>query len=212
MKGVTYWFTFESRLNARTPPYFYIGSKQECYIENNVIYDSSGKEYWSSCYQQRFLDAIELEKPKVHILYEGDSSLDIEEELHIKWNVVKSEMFFNKSQAKGTFKSCLKGVPKTEKHKSKMKESSHLKGLKPWEHPHTIKRNAHLYWLNSEIYYDWYFGPHRHSRLGPVLMSKETGKYCTSTTGNCIINMFKNGWNPKLDKDFQIFKKALIIH
>ena len=211
MENLVYWFTFESRLKARTPPYFYIGSKTNAKFENGVIIDKYRKEYWSSCYQKRYLDALNEEFPSVHILYYGKDSLDIEEKLHIKWNVVKSDNFFNKSQAKGTFKSSIKGIPKSREHRLKMKESSHLRGLKPWEHPHTLKRKAHLYWLNSEKYYDWYFGPHTHSRVGPVLMSRETGLECTSSTGNCIINMFKNGWNPYIDLEFQKFKNNCIM-
>ncbi|WCZ66311.1 homing endonuclease [Yersinia phage MHG19] len=211
MQNVVYWLEFSQRIKNNTPPFFYIGSKYECNITNGVIIDKHGKEYWSSCKQQRFIDSLKNEKPIVKILHVCEDVLSEEEIYHIHYDVVKSELFFNKSMAKGNFKSCLKGVKKSESHKSKMRNSSALKGLLPWEHPHTISTNSHLAWLNSEIFYDWYFGPHAHSRLGPVIMSKETGLYCSTQTGNSIINKFKLGWNPYLDDEFQKFKSLHVI-
>lgn len=202
--NVVYWFTFETRLKNKTPPYFYIGSKHNCAFENGVIIDSHNKEYWSSCKQPRFIEALS-EKPTVKILHVCDDVLSEEEFYHQHYNVVKSPLFFNKASARGTFKSSLKGKPKSESHKINMKLNSHLKGLLPWEHPNTIAKGAHLVWLNAGIYYDWYIGPHRTSRLGPIIMARETGLPCTHTTGISIINKFKLGWNPHLDSEFQKF-------
>lgn len=209
MQGLVYWFTFNDRLKNQTPPYYYIGSKLEGDFVNGVILDSRGKPYWSSCKQERFKKALAFEKPIVKILHVCDDPLDEEEKYHSHYRVVKSDLFFNKASAKGTWKSSLKGVSKSPEHKLKMKLSSALKGVEPWNHPNSVKNKTHLVWAKSEIFFNWYFGEHSHSRLGPKIMSKETGIECSHITGISVINKFKSGWNPYLDLNFQAFKNAL---
>lgn len=203
---IVYWLTFTNRVQNKTPPYYYIGSKRNCTIVNGIIIDDKNHEYWSSCKQQRFVAALMLQKPSVKILHVCNDALDEEEFYHRHYDVVKSKLFYNKAMAKGTFKSSLKGVNKSSSHITKMKESSHLRGIQPWNHPNTISKNAHLIWLHAEVFYNWYIGPHRHSRLGPKLMSKETGIHCSHMTGISIINRFKSGWNPHLDLEYKQFK------
>lgn len=104
--NVVYWFTFETRLKNKTPPYFYIGSKHNCAFENGVIIDlkyTSRREYWSSCEQADFLEAIQLEKPTVKILDVCEDVLDEEEWYHSHYNIPKSPLFFNKATARGAF-------------------------------------------------------------------------------------------------------------
>lgn len=202
--NIVYWLEFSQRIKDKTPPYFYIGSKHNCLIKNGVIIDSHGKEYWSSCKQPRFISALS-ERPKVKVLHVCEEPLDEEEFYHNHYDVVKSPLFFNKAMAKGTFKSCLKGKSKSESHKRKMKESSHLKGKEPWEHPNAIAKGSHLVWKNAKSFYDWYIGPHENPRLGPKLMAKETGLECPHMVGITMINKFKSGWNPYLDIKFNNF-------
>lgn len=202
--NIVYWFTFNQRIKDKTPPYFYIGSKHNCLFKNGVIIDSQGREYWSSCKQPLFLSALS-ERPSVKILHSCEDVLSEEERYHIHYNVVKSQLFFNKATAKGTFKSCLKNKPKSRNHIEKMKSSSHLKGKQPWEHPHSVFKGTHLIWLNAKIFYDWYVGPHKTFRLGPKIMSRETGLECSHMIGITMINRFKSGWNPHSDLKFQQF-------
>lgn len=209
MQDLVYWFTFRKRLENLEPPYYYIGSKRNCFYKNGILYTSSGKEYWSSCAQPRFLKALEQEKPEVKILHVCSDALDEEERYHLFYDVVKSPLFFNKACAKGTFKSSLKGKPKSKAHKANLKKSSALKDINPWDHPNSRKFGTHLIWLNSEVYYDWYIGEHKHSRLGPKIMSSETGLKCSHIVGVGIINRFRNGWNPYVDEEFQSFKTAI---
>lgn len=130
---VVYWFTFQNRVRNKTPPYYYIGSKHNCKIVNGVIISSRNKEYWSSCEQSRFLEALEIEKPIVRILDVSESPLDEEEWYHNFYDVVKSELFFNKAKAKGSFggagiNSPRYGMKNTEE--SRLKQSLKVKGLK----------------------------------------------------------------------------------
>lgn len=137
--NIVYWFEFSDRLKNKTPPYYYIGSKHNCLIQNGVIIDSHGKEYWSSCKQQDFLTAVEVKKPAVKILSVCDDVLNEEEWYHIHYDIPKSELFFNKARASGKFggsgdraprfgmknseyicrrvSESQKGVPKTKEHK-----------------------------------------------------------------------------------------------
>lgn len=204
--NIVYWFTFTDRVKNKTPPYYYIGSKHDCTFVNGVILNNKKREYWSSCKQERFLNAVSLQKPVVKILHVCDNALDEEEFYHKHYDVVKSPLFYNKAMAKGTFKSSSKGVSKSSSQIEKMKENSHLRGIQPWNHPNTVSHNAHLIWLHAEEFYNWYVGPHKHNRLGPKLMSKETGIYCSHMTGISIINKFKSGWNPHLDSEYKQFK------
>lgn len=103
MENLVYWFTFESRLKARTPPYFYIGSKTNAKFENGVIIDKRNKEYWSSSEQSDFLSALKIEKPTVKILHMCEDVLDEEERYHIHYDIPKSTLFFNKARASGKF-------------------------------------------------------------------------------------------------------------
>lgn len=61
--NIVYWFTFTDRVKNKTPPYYYIGSKHDCTFINGVIFDNRNIEYWSSCEQERFLNAISLQNP-----------------------------------------------------------------------------------------------------------------------------------------------------
>ena len=141
--NIVYWLEFSQRIKNKTPPYFYIGSKHDCLIQNGVIIDSHGREYWSSCKQPRFISALS-ERPKVKILHICEYPLDEEEFYHIHYNVVKSPLFFNKAQASGKFggagdkaprfgmknseytcsqiSKAQKDIPKSEEHKSSISE------------------------------------------------------------------------------------------
>ena len=137
--NIVYWLEFKHRLEMKTPPYFYIGSKHDCSIQDGVIIDKHNKEYWSSSKQSDFLLALEVEKPLVKILDICEDALSEEERYHIHYDIPKSPLFFNKARASGKFggageraprfgmknseytrsqiSKAQKGVPKTLEHR-----------------------------------------------------------------------------------------------
>lgn len=137
--NVVYWLEFSQRLKDKTPPYYYIGSKHNCFISNGAILDKHRKEYWSSSEQPDFLEALKVERPLVKILDICEDVLSEEERYHIHYNIPKSPLFFNKARASGKFggageraprygmvnseftcsqiSKAQKGVPKSKEHK-----------------------------------------------------------------------------------------------
>lgn len=142
--NIVYWLEFTKRLENKEPPYYYIGSKHKCSIQNGVIINTRGKEYWSSSKQIQFLNALAIEKPKVKILHVCEDVLIEEEFYHRHYDVAKSSLFFNKAIATGLYggsgikaprygmknsdyvRKCVskaqKGLPKSEEHKQSVSE------------------------------------------------------------------------------------------
>lgn len=104
--NIVYWLEFTQRIKYKTPPYYYIGSKHNCYIDKGVIIDnkfSSRREYWSSSELPEMIQALKDERPLVRVLSVCDDVLSEEEWYHTHYNIPKSELFFNKAKAFGKF-------------------------------------------------------------------------------------------------------------
>lgn len=101
LKNIVYKFTFNDRIVNKTPPYFYIGSKSNCYIKDNLIYDKDNKIYYtSSTYDLKNL--IKNTSYILEVLSEFETytdALNYEHELHVLYDVVNSIEYFNKSLA-----------------------------------------------------------------------------------------------------------------
>lgn len=155
--NVVYWFTFETRLKNKTPPYFYIGSKHNCAFENGVIIDlkyTSRREYWSSCEQPDFLEAIQLEKPTVKILDVCEDVLDEEEWYHAHYNIPKSPLFFNKATARGVFGGAGERAPrygmKNSAHTNKCISEAQKDVPKSMEHKKSISEGLNRFYEKDD--------------------------------------------------------------
>ena len=98
MKHIVYKITFTSRKDRKDPPYYYIGSKTNCKIINNIIYYGKNKEYWGSSKFKNYRDICENETKIAEIIYETDDKKDLlilEKKAVINNNAKKSELFFN---------------------------------------------------------------------------------------------------------------------
>lgn len=99
---VVYKITFNNRKTANTYPYYYIGSKSNCSIENGVIIDKYGNPYYGSSTWKNYNDIVENDVCYVDILYESDNYNDVlkkELEFQEKCKAVESIEYFNRSYA-----------------------------------------------------------------------------------------------------------------
>lgn len=90
------------KLNRDKLPNKYIGSKSNCYINDGKIYDKNDKLYIGSSCDKEYKNLFEYLDFNVHVLgvFESyDECLEKEKQLHIKYDVVASPEFFNKSIA-----------------------------------------------------------------------------------------------------------------
>ena len=67
-KHVVYLVEFTERKTRNETPYYYIGSKSDCFFDGVVIIDKNGKSYYGSSKALGYRAAIELETPKIFIL------------------------------------------------------------------------------------------------------------------------------------------------
>jgi hypothetical protein len=100
--NIIYKITFHQRLENKTPPYYYIGSKSNCKFKDSVIFSNSGKEYWGSAKYNGYPG--NSSGATAEIIKEVDSEVYrdlIIEEYHtqVKHNVVRSPEYFNLSYA-----------------------------------------------------------------------------------------------------------------
>lgn len=152
--NIVYWFTFEQRLKNKTPPYYYIGSKYDCSVQNGVIMDKRNKEYWSSCKQARFKDALMLERPRVKILHVCDDVLSEESYYHKHYDVARSPLFFNKANASGTYGGAGEQAPRfgmTNSKYTRSRISQAQKGVpKSKEHKQSVSDGLHRFYEKDE--------------------------------------------------------------
>jgi hypothetical protein len=97
---IVYRITFTKRVELNQKPFYYIGTKSNCKIENDNIVDQKGKRYFGSSKYKNYKDIVKdnLDSLKIEILFEGASYEDClkkEKDFHIKENVVMSPEFFN---------------------------------------------------------------------------------------------------------------------
>lgn len=102
-KFIVYCIVFTDRLKHGIFPNSYVGSKSNCYLKDNKIYNIKNKEYWGSAKDKEYKKLIKSgEKRTVVILFETDNyrdMIDKEKEIHIKLDVVGDPKYFNKSIA-----------------------------------------------------------------------------------------------------------------
>lgn len=101
-KNVVYFIKFDSRIENNTTPYYYIGSKSNCKIENGLIYDKNGKPYYGSSTYQNYKQIVHESKISVKVIKEFETfeeCLRYENRLHLKLDVSNDERFFNKAVA-----------------------------------------------------------------------------------------------------------------
>jgi len=105
---VVYKITFDNRLKENKKPYYYIGSKSNCVLEDGVLYGvrlNRNKSrnikipYWGSCKNTLYLECLKNEKKHIEIIetFETHSDcLNAERMIHIENDVVASPEYFNK--------------------------------------------------------------------------------------------------------------------
>lgn len=99
--NIVYKFTFNN-MKDKNSPYMYIGSKSNCYIKDNKIYDKNHKQYLTSSTNRLVQELIKEGDYLLEILYKNDdykSVLEKENELQLKYDVVHDDRYFNKSLA-----------------------------------------------------------------------------------------------------------------
>jgi hypothetical protein len=90
------------KVNREEFPNKYIGSKSNCSISNGKIYDSSGRHYIGSATDKTYKAIVECVSYTLQVLGEFknyDDALRAEQNAHIRYDVVASPEFFNKSIA-----------------------------------------------------------------------------------------------------------------
>lgn len=100
--NVVYLIEFVDRKLANEKPYYYVGSKSNCVLENGIMYGRYNKEYWGSSEDKNMKSLIPVEKKCVHILFSHDdynTCLEMERTIHIERDVVANPIYFNKSIA-----------------------------------------------------------------------------------------------------------------
>ena len=203
--NIVYWFTFEDRVKNKTPPYYYIGSKLNCSFENGIIYDSSGKEYWSSCKQKRFLNAVMLQKPSVKII-QIDDDLDVieaERKYQLEVNARDNPDYFNLVYAGGGFGVSGETHPaKDPEVREHMRLANYMNrdDFRPWK---TSRANIES-WKLSHIAYENYV-----LLLSSNLYAKTPGWRrvkgninITDATAKSMVKYFNSGWIPLEDPEY----------
>lgn len=97
--NIVYKLTFNERKRKNILPYYYIGSKSNCYIKDGVIYGANDKPYFGSSSWENYDILVENDDIQVDILFSSDEyeeCLREEAEMQRQLNVVVSEEYFNK--------------------------------------------------------------------------------------------------------------------
>ena len=199
--NIVYWFSFEDRIKNKTPPYYYIGSKLNCTVVNSIIYDSKGKEYWSSCKQSRFLEAVNLEKPKVSILIIDGDPIPTERLEQFKVKARDNPMYFNLVYAGGGFGVSGDTHPaKRPEVKEHMKSSNYMNqdDFRPWK---TSRAD-----LDKWKYFHLVFDNYTALKTSELFNGKIGWRRCssglpiTTTTAKSMLKWICSGYNPYEDE------------
>lgn len=102
--NIIYKITFPIRLQNNIKPYYYIGSKTNCIIKDNIILDANNNEYWGSSSWIDYATIVDSDNCIMEVLYSSDITngqhiLNIENEIQRELDVVASPEYFNKSLA-----------------------------------------------------------------------------------------------------------------
>ena len=101
---IVYKIIFVDRLKENNPPYFYIGSKLDCEVIDNIIfYKNSSRQYIGSSSYPNYKNIYHSQKEiKIEILREVNDPENIllyEKEEQLKYDVLYSNEYFNLSYA-----------------------------------------------------------------------------------------------------------------
>lgn len=101
-KYIVYLIEFTNRRLQNIRPYYYIGSKSNCFFDGNNILDRKGNPYYGSSKAYGYKEAIASDNIRVHILgtYDThDECISSERDFHIHNDVVADTRFWNLSNA-----------------------------------------------------------------------------------------------------------------
>lgn len=103
---IVYKLTFLKRRESNQYPFYYIGTKSNCQVINNLILDKKNKPYFGSSKYKNYKDIVNqnINDILVEILYSGSSYADCllkERDIQIKNDVVMSPKYFNNMIAIG---------------------------------------------------------------------------------------------------------------
>jgi hypothetical protein len=107
--NIVYLITFLKRKLELNFPYYYLGIKHECSLENNKILDKYGKSYYGSSKYKSYKSIVKenLNDLKIEILFSSDNKEECakqEQLLQLHYNVVLSPEYFNQSISNGNNK------------------------------------------------------------------------------------------------------------
>jgi hypothetical protein len=100
--NVVYMTIIKDRKEKNLEPYYYIGSKANCFFDGTNIITNSGKKYFGSSrwkgYKQLCIEG-DVETIILGYFEDYDNALDFEKNLHIFLDVVSDTKYFNKAVA-----------------------------------------------------------------------------------------------------------------
>ncbi|UCR81190.1 homing endonuclease [Escherichia phage PSD2002] len=201
--NIVYKMTWLNRQANNIKPFSYIGSKTNCTFENGVIIDCKGKEYWTSCEQSRFKEAIEEEKPIVEILAitPFDIVINIERSEQLEVQARDNDDYFNLVYAGGGFGvfGCTHPAKRPEV-RAHMKAANYMNqpDYRPWK---TSRANP-LDWMLSDIAYTNYCIINSSGRACGWRRLINSGINVSETTSKSMIKQFNEGWIPNDDPEF----------
>lgn len=202
--NVVYEFVWTKRMKAGIKPFRYIGSKTNCRILNDVIIDSHDKEYWSSCEQQRFKDAMLEEIPEVRIIasLEIDDIINRERDEQLKVEARDNEDYFNLVYAGGGFGVFGDSHPaKRPEVRANMKATNYMNrdDYRPWK---TSRANPHD-WALADVVYNSYINIKEiHGTAGWRRVLSHSNLSISFVTIKSMIIYFNKGWVPNNDPEF----------
>lgn len=205
MQNVVYELSWPTRAASGIKPYKYIGSKTNCLVVDGVIIDSHGKEYWSSCKQDRFIEAL-IDKPTVSILAETDidNIINAERSEQLKVFARDNDDYFNLVYAGGGFGVFGKNHPaKRQEVQANMRASNYMNrdDFRPWK---ASRANPNDWKLANAAYQQYVIINLSTSYGGKCGWRRliNSGINITETTAKSMLKLFNSGWIPDEDPEF----------
>lgn len=93
---------YKINFNREDSPNCYIGSKSNCYVKDNKIFDKNNNQYFTSSTNSEVKRLIELGDYSLEVLYINDDYnlvLKKEYEIQLEYDVIHNDKFFNKGLA-----------------------------------------------------------------------------------------------------------------
>lgn len=208
--NIVYEMVWPERQKNDIKPFKYIGSKTNCLFENGVIIDlHSNKEYWSSCSQNRFIEAISEKLPEIKIIAETDFDdiINVERNEQLKVLARDNEDYFNLVYAGGGFGVFGDSHPaKRPEVRANMKAANYMNrpDYRPWK---TSRANPDD-WKLSDIAYDNYVIINNTYQTCGWRRLISSGINISETTAKSMVKQFNSGWVPNEDPEFIKLKRS----